>query len=151
MIVKLSPAFTCSIIVGEAQEIGITPKGRRRMIPILGGDFEGEDFRGVILPGGADWQLIRPDGVAEIEALYTMQTADGVTVFIQNKGYRHGPKDVMEKLARGEAVSPDAYYFRTVATFEVESGKYDWLGRTMFVGVGARGKERVEFTFYSLS
>jgi hypothetical protein len=151
MSVKLKPAITASIVVGEAQEIGMTTKGFRRVIPILGGEFTGDGLKGVIVPGGADWQLIRPDGVAEIDAHYTMQTTDGVTIYIRNKGYRHGPKEVMERLARGEEVSPDAYYFRTTPTFEVENGAYDWLSRTVFVGVGARGKESVQFTFYALS
>jgi hypothetical protein len=151
MSLRFAPAFRASIIVGEIQEIGMTAKGRRRAIPILGGEFAGDDFNGVILPGGADWQLIRPDGVAEIDAQYTMQTTDGVIIYIRNIGLRHGPQDVMDRLARGEEVSPDEYYFRTSPTFEVESGRYDWLNRTMFVGVGERGKERVHFTFYAVS
>lgn len=151
MSLTFTPAFRASIIVGEIQEVGMTAKGRRRTIPILGGEFSGDDMSGVILPGGADWQLIRPDGVAEIDAQYTMQTTDGVIIYIRNIGLRHGPKAVMDRLARGEEVSPDEYYFRTSPTFEVENGKYDWLNRTLFVGVGERGKERVHFTFYAVS
>ena len=151
MSVLFTPAFTASIDVGGIQEIGMTSKGSRRVIPIMGGEFKGNGLSGVIVPGGADWQLIRPDGVAEIDAHYTMLTNDGVTIYIRNKGYRHGPKDVMEKLARGEEVSSDSYYFRTSPTFEVENGKYDWLSRTIFVGIGERGRDKVHFSFYALA
>lgn len=148
---NLTLAFTADIAVGPIEEIGMTPKGRRRIIPIVGGDFAGERLRGIILPGGADWQLIRPDGVAEIEAHYTMRTSEGVNIYIRNSGYRHGPKDVMERLARGEEVDPESYYFRSTPVFEVESGEYDWLTRTVFVGVGERRREQVRFSFYALS
>jgi hypothetical protein len=105
-------------------------------------------MEGVILPGGADWQLVRPDGVAEIEAHYTMMTGDGVSIYIVNKGYRHGPPDVMEKLARGEDVAPDQYYFRSTPRFEVAQGKYDWLARSVFVGTGQRRKDHVLIKFF---
>ena len=145
--ISLKPALEARIEVGQVQEVGATAKGVRKFIPILGGTFSGPEIEGVILPGGADWQLVRPDGVAEIEAHYTMLTHDGVSIYIVNKGYRHGPPDVMEKLARGEDVAPDQYYFRTAPRFEVARGKYDWLARSVFVGTGERRKDHVLFTF----
>lgn len=146
--IALRPAFEARIEVGAVQEVGATAKGVRKFIPILGGTFSGPEIEGVILPGGADWQLVRPDGVAEIEAHYTMMTSDGVSIYIVNKGYRHGPPDVMEKLARGEDVAPDQYYFRSTPRFEVEQGKYDWLARSVFVGAGQRLKDQVLFKFF---
>ncbi|MEK4248876.1 DUF3237 domain-containing protein [Paenibacillus sp. FSL W7-1287] len=146
--ITLKPAFEATMEVGTVQDVGVTSKGIRRMIPIVGGTFVGQEISGVILPGGADWQLVRPDGVAEIEAHYTMKTDDGVIIYIVNKGYRHGPTDVIEKLAQGEEVSPDQYYFRSSPTFEVEKGKYDWLTKSIFVGTGARQKDLVSFKFY---
>lgn len=146
--IDLKLAFEAEIEVGPVQDVGVTSKGIRKMIPILGGTFAGPEMEGVILPGGADWQLVRPDGVAEIEAHYTMKTNDGVLIYIVNKGYRHGPPDVMEKLAKGIEVAPYQYYFRSSPTFEVEQGKYDWLARSVFVGTGERKKDRVLFRFY---
>jgi len=143
------PAFEAIMEVGTVQDIGVTAKGIRKMIPILGGTFEGQEISGVILPGGADWQLIRPDGVAEIEAHYTMKTHDGVNIYIINKGYRHGPPDIMKRLAEGLEVAANQYYFRSTPTFEVEQGKYDWLTKSIFVGRGERHKKHVIFKFYS--
>lgn len=145
----LKPAFEATIEVGDVQEIGVTAKGIRKMIPILGGTFVGKEISGVILPGGADWQLVRPDGVAEIEAHYTMKTNDGVFIYIINRGYRHGPPDIMKRLAQGLEVAADQYYFRSTPTFEVEQGKYDWLTKNIFVGIGERHKKHVVFNFYS--
>lgn len=147
--ITLKPVFESQIQVGTVQDIGATAKGIRKMIPILGGTFVGQEISGVILPGGADWQLVRPDGVVEIEAHYTMKTSDGILIYIINKGYRHGSVDIMEKLAKGIQVTPDQYYFRTTPTFEVEQGKYDWLTKKVFIGTGERQKEHVLFNFFS--
>lgn len=143
-------AFEAIIEVGPIQEVGATAKGVRRMIPIVGGRFSGPRIEGTLLPGGADWQLIRNDGVAEIEALYTMKTTDGTLIYIVNKGYRHGPKEIMARLAAGEAVSPEDYYFRTTPFFEVEDGKYGWLNRTLMIGKGERTKDAVRIRFYEI-
>ncbi|HIW34907.1 MAG TPA: DUF3237 domain-containing protein [Candidatus Paenibacillus intestinavium] len=147
--ITLKPVLEAKIEVGVVQEIGATSKGIRKMIPIVGGTFVGQEMSGTILPGGADWQLIRPDGVAEIEAHYTMKTNDGVYIYIVNKGYRHGPPDIIEKLSQGLEVEAHQYYFRSTPTFEVEKGKYDWLTRNVFVGSGERHKQYVSFKFYS--
>lgn len=144
----LKPAFEVRMEVGKVQHIGVTAKGTRKVIPIVGGTFEGEGIQGVILPGGADYQLIRPDGVAEIEAYHTLKTNDGVHIYMVNRGYRHGPPDIIEKLAKGIEVAPDQYYFRSTPVFEVEQGKYDWLMKNVFVGTGARHKDHVSFNFY---
>lgn len=146
--IALKLAFEAKIEVGPVLDVGATAKGTRKMIPILGGTFAGPDIEGVILPGGADWQLVRPDGVAEIEAHYTMKTNDGVPIYIVNKGYRHGPPEVMAKLAKGIEAAADQYYFRSSPTFEVGQGKYDWLTRSVFVGTGERRKDQVLFRFY---
>ncbi|WP_127533351.1 DUF3237 domain-containing protein [Paenibacillus kobensis] len=142
-------AFEAITEVGPIQEVGATPGGVRRMIPILGGRISGPRVEGIILPGGADWQLIRNDGVAEIEARFTIKTTDGTMIYVINKGYRHAPKEVMAKLAAGEAVSPDDYYFRTAPFFEVEDGRYGWLNRTLMIGKGER-RDSVVFRFYEI-
>lgn len=128
--------------------VNISLKGLRRLIPITGGSLTGPDFEARALSGGIDWQLVRPDGVAEVEAFYTLQTSDGVMISVVNRGYRHGPKEVMDKLARGEEVAPDQYYFRTTPTFEVEEGKYEWLNRTIIFGIGERYPDTVRIRFY---
>jgi hypothetical protein len=124
--------------LGAPIAIGATLDGTRRIIPILDGLVQGPLIRGELLGGGADWQLIRPDGVTVVEATYALRTDDGVVLQIRNRGLRHGPPEVMAALARGEDVDPSAYYFRTVPEFIAPSGRYDWLTRSIFVCAGAR-------------
>lgn len=133
-------AFEIKINVdaGKTQVVGETGKGLRRAIPILGGTFEGPAIKGVVLPGGYDWQLLRTDGVAEIDARYLLQTDDDVLITIANKGLRHGAADVMQKLANGEDVAPDQYYFRTSPIFETGDSRYHWLTNNIFIANGIR-------------
>ena len=137
-------SFEIAVTIGPAQELGDTPHGKRRIIPITGGRFEGPTISGIVVPGGADWQMVRPDGLAEIEARYTLQTHDGILIYITNTGLRHGPTEVMRRLAAGEPVKPEEYYFRTVPKFELRAGTaYDWLSRSLFVATGSRFPDRV--------
>src|SRR5690349_5200932 len=91
--------FFCRATVELAAplEVGTTPLGARRVIPIIGGHFAGEGFSGEILPGGADWQLVRQDGVALLDARYTLRTTDGALVYVSNRGLRHGPREVLAR------------------------------------------------------
>jgi Protein of unknown function (DUF3237) len=93
-------AFTATITLGIVEEVGETPHGRRRIIAITGGTFEGPGIKGTIEPIGADWQIIRKDNVAELDAQYTLKTDDGVFIFVHNKGYRHGPQEVLQRLMK---------------------------------------------------
>ena len=116
--------FVMELIVeiGPALEVGSTPRGLRRVIPITGGTFEGPELRGVVLPGGADWNLRRSDDVAEVWARYTLQTDDGVLISITNAGLAHGAPGTPER------------YARTSPSFEVADERYAWLERSIFVG-----------------
>lgn len=136
--------------VSQAIELGETPLGRRRIIPIDDGTVVGPRLNGAVLPGGADWQLIRRDGVAEIEARYTLRADDGAIISVVNRGMRHGPPDVMRRLIAGEAVDPNSYYFRTAPVFEVATGPHDWLMRSLFVGVGVRLPEEVRIRVFAV-
>jgi len=119
-------------------ELGEVPKGRRRIIPILGGTFEGPNIRGKVLAGGADWQIVRADGLAELDTRYALQTEQGSVIYIQNAGMRHAPPDVTKKLLAGEAVDPAQVYFKTVPAFETGAPELQWLTRAIFVGTGER-------------
>jgi hypothetical protein len=124
--------------LGEAIPIGQTYDGTRRIIPIFSGPVEGPNIRGSLLGQGADWQLTRADGVTVADATYAIETDDGVVIQIRNRGLRHGPAEVMQRLGRGEDVDPAEYYFRTIPEFIAPVGKYDWLNRSVFVCAGAR-------------
>ena len=106
----LQPLLRAEITLAPPQELGETPLGRRRVIPITGGSFRGEKLAGRVLPGGADWQLIRSDGVAELDARYTLETSDGALIYVNNFGYRHGPAEILQRLAAGDPVDPSLYY-----------------------------------------
>ncbi|WP_068074685.1 DUF3237 domain-containing protein [Novosphingobium lentum] len=119
--------------------IGETYDGTRRIIPIVGGGrVEGPLISGKLVGNAADWQLTRLDGVTVVEAIYALETDDGVTIQIRNKGLRHGPPEVMARLAAGDEVDPAAYYFRTVPEFTAPTGKYEWMNRSIFLCTGAR-------------
>jgi hypothetical protein len=147
---KLQALFRAEIMLAPAQELGETPHGRRRVIPILGGRFEGERLSGRVLPGGADWQVVRSDGVAQLDARYTLETEDGALVYVRNEGLRHGPQEVIQKLARGEAVDPASYYMRTVPHFETGDARYAWLNRMVCVASGARRATSVELEVFEV-
>lgn len=148
---RTSFAFEARVQVAAPLIVGESSQGLRRVVPITGGTFEGPRIRGRVLAGGADWQVVRPDGVLSIEAKYTLETDDRVLIMVTNKGVRHGPKEVIERLARGEAVAPSEYYFRTTAQFEVASdSKHAWLNRAVFVGVAERQASAAIIRFHEL-
>ena len=126
---KLSLAMTLTVQVGPPTELGEVPRGQRRIIPILGGTFEGPSVRGKVVPGGADWQIVRADGLAELDTRYMLQTDAGSLVYIQNAGIRHAPPDVTKKLLAGQPVDPSQVYFKTVPTFETSAPELQWLTR----------------------
>ena len=109
-----------------------------RIVPILGGQFDGPRLRGRVLPFGADWMSIRPDKVIAIDCRVVLETHDGALIYMYYSGFRHGPPSVMEALGRGESVDPSEYYFRIAPTFETGSDEYSWLNRIVAVGVGRR-------------
>jgi hypothetical protein len=123
---------------GKLLELGATAKGVKKIVPILGGQFEGPGIKGIIMPGGYDWQLIRHDAVTEVEARYVLKTNDDVLITIINKGLRQGTLEAMQRIADGESVEPTEYYFRTAPYFETTPGKYDWLNRNIFIANGVR-------------
>ncbi len=130
--------------------VGAGPAGERRIVPILGGRVSGPRLEGEILPGGADFQLIRPDGVAEIEARYAVRLPDGALVYVVNRGLRHAAPEDMARLLRGEPVPPERVYFRTAPAFETASPAHAWLQRGLFVGFGERRPASVLVRVYAV-
>jgi hypothetical protein len=151
MLPSLQLEFEFEADLSTAISLGATPDGLRRVIPILGGRVRGPRISGEVLPGGADWQRVREDGVTVPEARYLLRTDDAVTIQVDNVGLRHGPEDVMRRLAAGERVDPAEYYFRSTPRFAVAAGKYDWLNRSIFVCAGARYPESIRLWFYRVT
>lgn len=143
--------FRASVAVAVPRSLGRTPAGERRIVDITGGEVSGPALTGRILPGGADWQIVHPDGTAVLEARYTIEADDGALVYVRNFGYRHGPADVLARIARGEDVDPKLYYFRGAPIFETSAAAYAWLNRTIALCTGVRTRERVILDFYSVA
>ncbi|KAB2878130.1 MAG: DUF3237 domain-containing protein [Pseudorhodoplanes sp.] len=136
--------------MADILHLGATPYGERRVINILGGTVEGPRLRGTILPGGADWQIIRADGAADIRARYTIAAETGGLVLVNSEGLRHGPPEVMARLARGERLDSSLYYFRTVMRFETADPALDWLNRILALARGAREARAVRLDVYQV-
>ncbi|HEY8249348.1 MAG TPA: DUF3237 domain-containing protein [Burkholderiales bacterium] len=147
---NLQPLFKAEISLAAPQELGATPQGRRRIIGITGGRFAGERLSGRVVPGGADWQVVRADGVADLDARYTLETSDGALIYVRNRGYRHGPAEVLEKLSAGEEVDPTLYYMRTTPLFETGDARYAWLNRIVCIATGARRAAAVELDVFEV-
>ena len=147
---KLEFAFEITVTLDAPLELGVTNYAKRRIINITGGNFNGPNIKGTVLSGGADWQTVRTDGTGDLDTRYTLKTDDGVLIYIQNKGIRTGPPEVLKRLAKDEKVDPTEYYMRTVPTFEVAEGKYTWLTKAVFIGVGMRNANSVVIKFYKV-
>jgi hypothetical protein len=127
--------------------------GARLSVPVLEGEFEGPRLRGKVLNHGGEFPHVRADGVFSFDARYFMQEDDGTLIYIQNRGFRHGPPDVMDrlyKLAPGDVVDPSLYYFRCTPTFETPPGKHDWLTKYVFIGAGSRDEKGNKIRYYQV-
>jgi hypothetical protein len=144
-----APIFTIHAELGEIRHFGQTPYGERRVVDILGGRVEGPRMKGHILPG-ADWQIVRPDGVTDLQARYAIETEQGTRVLVTSDGLRHGPPEVLAALARGDAVDPARYYFRTLMRFETADPTLAWLNRILALGTGAREARAVRIDVYEV-
>ena len=137
--------------VGPLLNIGAVPHGTRRTAPLAGGTFEGPRLRGIIVPGlSADWQLLRSDGVLEMDLRFALRTDDGALISMSSFGLRHGPPDVIAALARGETVDPATYYFRTMPRFETSHPAYSFLNRLIAVATGDRRADGPIYTIHEI-
>jgi len=144
------PIFTIHAELEAIMNLGQTPLGERRIINILGGPVRGPRLNGRVLPGGADWQIIRADGAADIQARYTIESDAGARILVDSEGLRHGPPEIMARLARGEDVDPALYYFRTLMRFETADPAVDWMNRTLAIAHGKREARAVRLDVYEV-
>ena len=145
---ELEFAFEVTVEVDEPLDLGVTAAGHRRIVQIRSGSFEGPGLKGRVLPGGADWQIVRADGTADLDARYTLETDTGALIYVVNRGLRHGPPEVLRKIAAGETVDPRSYYFRSAASFETAAPELQWLTKAVVIGVGERQRDRVLIRFW---
>jgi hypothetical protein len=136
--IALRPLFVMRLDVKPLDVVGQTPGAFRRVGIVPSGTFSGERLSGVVLDGGSDWQTVRADDATTLDVRLLLRTDDDVNILMSYQGLRHGPADVMQRLAKGETVDPAEYYFRTNPVFEAPVGKYEWLNRVIGVGTGHR-------------
>jgi hypothetical protein len=147
--IKTEFLFTIVLDV-EVFNLGDTPYGGRRVGQFRTGSFEGPKLKGTVLPGGAAWILLRCDDVLEIDVRLTLETDDKQHIYMTWKGFRHGPREVIDRLNRGEEVDPATYYFRTTPYFETSSERYSWMNRICSIATGARTASRRTFHVFQV-
>ena len=138
-----------AVTIAAPIEVGHTPAGLRRMIPITGGTVTGPQMNGQVLPGGADFQLILSQGTqAHLDARYVLELDDGSRVWVQNTALRVASAENSLRIMRGEKVDPDAVYFRCQPQFETAAADWAWLHDSQFIGTGLRAPDGVYLSFY---
>jgi len=142
--------YDCVVQAEPPKVIGETPQGMRRVIEITGGWFDGPNMSGEVLPGGSDWQLIRPDGVVSLESRYMLRTGDGALIFVFNRGIRVADPEVSALLDNGEDVDPARYRFRMTPSFETGAPAYTWLNSVVAVASAARRPRRAEVAVFEV-
>ena len=130
--------------------VGATPQGIRQIVYVTGGSIEGPKLKGVVLPGGGDWLIIRPDGAVVLDVRAACRTDDGDIIYCWYRGISVVSAEVRERMQKGEAVDPSEYYFRTTPVFETASEKYDWLNRIVAVGIGRMTPTGVGYKVYAI-
>jgi Protein of unknown function (DUF3237) len=148
--IRTRPLFTLQLEVNEVLAVGETPAVNRRIGLISGGRFDGERLSGVVLGAGADWQSLRSDGSVALDVRIHLRTDDGVLIAMTYQGLRHGPREVIERLGRGEPVDPASYYFRITAAFETAPETYRWLNRIVAIGTGHRFADGPIYNLFEL-
>jgi hypothetical protein len=149
--IESRPLFTLHIRLHPVQDIGATPHGRRRIVPVAGGEFTGDRLRGTVLAhAGSDWLLERADGAFQQDARITLETDDGALIAMSYRGVRHASTEVAARLARGEQVEPTEYYLRTAPFFETAADAYHWLNRIVAIGVGRRVPDGVTYDVFEV-
>jgi hypothetical protein len=138
--------MTLQVVVMGPQRVGAGPHGTRVTVPIASGRFEGPRLRGKVLPGGADWTLLREDGVLELDLHVTLETDDGALIDMRSLGLRHGRPEVMAALTRGDRVDPADYYFRAAPRFETGHPGYAFVNQLVAVAIGDRRPEGPVYT-----
>jgi hypothetical protein len=142
--------LTYTATVETLHDVGPVPSGTRHVDLLGGGTFEGPRLRGAVLPGGMDMKTLRADGSMVPNVRLVLRTDDGALIFMHYQGVRHGPPEVMARIAAGEVVPPSEYYLRNTPYFETAAPKYDWLNRIVAVGVGRRMPDHAAYDVFQI-
>jgi len=146
---RLTPVYRLEATLGEPLDLGDGAQGHRRIVPLTGGSFTGPEITGRLLPrASADWQTVLPDGTALGDIRYTLETDDGALLYVQSRSVRHGPAEVLARLADGEDVDPSEYTFRAATRIETTAPGLDWLNKGIFISVAGRHPAGMTYETY---
>lgn len=134
----LEHAFDLVVELSPPHEMGVSPAGTRRIIPIVGGTAEGPLLRGRVLNVGADWQTVLAGRIADLDARYAIETHDGAVIEVVSQGIRHASPEISARIAAGEVVPTSEYYMRTAIRLETGHPAYDWVNRSLFLAAGGK-------------
>jgi hypothetical protein len=142
--------FTMRLDVKPSVVIGQTPNGFKRAGIVTGGEFDGDRLSGIVLDGGTDWQLVRPDNSVMLDVRLNLKTTDDELISMAYKGIRTGAPEILKRVDAGEAVDPSTYYFRIMVSFETASANYSWVNSIIAIGVGSRGPAGPTYSLFEL-
>jgi hypothetical protein len=140
---SLELAATIHIELAPPIDLGPAPDGHRRVVPITGGRFEGFGSSGVVLPAGADFQVLVSDTLTTLHARYVLEAASGARLSVENIGVRTASVEDTAAIVRGEAVAPERVYFRTGPRITTSDAALAWVNGTLFIGRGTRHPDEV--------
>lgn len=147
----LEHAFDLVVELSPPHEMGTSPAGKRRIIPIVGGTAKGPLVNGKVLDVGADWQTVLAGGIADLDARYAVETEDGAVIEVISQGIRHASREVNARIARGEDVPTSEYYMRTAIRLETGHPDYDWVNRSLFLAAGGKVGSTVRLSVYRVT
>lgn len=144
------PLFVMQLLVRRLHVIGGPAGAARRVGVVAGGSFAGDRLAGRVLEGGSDWQTLREDGSTRLDVRLVLKTRDGAMIGMSYQGVRHGPAAILARIEKGEAVDPQAYYFRINPVFETVAPKHAWLNNILAIGIGARSAEGPLYSVFEI-
>lgn len=142
---------TLSAQLGEPIPVGTTAHGARFIVPVIEGTLEGPNLTATVVPPGGDWLLVRPDGVGELDVRVTLQTQDGALLYATYRGYITRVMELLPRWLQGEEIPREEYYLAVTPYFETGAAQYDWLQRTISVGIGSLIRGGVSFEIFAVS
>ena len=149
--IGLDYLFTITLFAPKLNIVGDTPLGKRILINVDGGHFDGPKIKGTIKSPAGDWLLVRADNSVQLDVRLSMLTDDETLVYMSYQGLRTAKQSVLDRLAAGDDVDPSEYYMRIVSKFETEAGRYGWLNNILAIGTGQRLPDKVIYDIHQIT